>query len=243
MNYRVDSPAGSARISEAGEYRLGLLHSETDTQLELAVVRGTGEIVTEQGTTPVRAGERANASDGLAPLVPLRLQLGRWRRIRSVVRVAARPGRGGVGLGAVSAGRHAGLCVVVAADGDWRYAPRYGYVWYPRVAVDWRPYYHGRWVAYPDYGWTWVGADRFAWPTHHYGRWGFSAGVWFWIPDARWAPAYVSWGYAPGYVSWCRSASTIVRSSASIASMAVRDMPGRSSLNRPSAAARCMSGR
>ena len=27
------------------------------------------------------------------------------------------------------------------------------------------------------------------WPTHHYGRWGFSAGVWFWIPSARWAPA------------------------------------------------------
>src|SRR5205823_3712413 len=37
----------------------------------------------------------------------------------------------------------------------------------------------------------------------HYGRWGFSAGVWFWIPSSRWAPAYVSWGYATDYVSWC----------------------------------------
>jgi translation initiation factor IF-2 len=27
--------------------------------------------------------------------------------------------------------------------------------------------------------------------------------VWFWIPTSRWAPAYVSWGYANDYVSWC----------------------------------------
>ena len=48
-----------------------------------------------------------------------------------------------------------------------------------------------------------MGVDAFAWPTHHYGRWGLNAGAWFWIPATRWAPAYVSWGYAPGYVSWC----------------------------------------
>jgi hypothetical protein len=88
-------------------------------------------------------------------------------------------------------------------DGDWRFTQSYGYAWYPRVAADWRPYYYGRWASYPRYGWTWIGAERFAWPTHHYGRWGVSAGVWFWIPSSRWAPAYVSWGYAPGYVSWC----------------------------------------
>ena len=87
--------------------------------------------------------------------------------------------------------------------GDWRYQQSYGYVWYPRVDVGWRPYYYGRWAPYPRYGWTWIGADRFAWPTHHYGRWGFSANAWFWIPANRWAPAHVSWAYAPGYVSWC----------------------------------------
>ena len=79
----------------------------------------------------------------------------------------------------------------------------YGYVWYPSVAVDWRPYYYGRWVTLRPYGWTWVGADPWAWPTHHYGRWGFSASRWFWIPGRSWGPAWVSWAYAPGYVSWC----------------------------------------
>ena len=99
-------------------------------------------------------------------------------------------------------GGSADVFVHLQRSGDWRYQQAYGYVWYPRVAATWRPYYQGRWVTYPRYGWTWVGVDAFAWPTHHYGRWGLNAGAWFWIPAARWAPAYV-WWYAPGYVSWC----------------------------------------
>ena len=34
-------------------------------------------------------------------------------------------------------------------EGDWRYEESYGQVWYPRVAVGWRPYYYGRWAQYP----------------------------------------------------------------------------------------------
>src|SRR4029077_18788744 len=68
--YRIDSSAGSVRISQAGEYRVAVLHASTEhkaggsdeTQLELAVLRGTAEIFTDQGATPVRAGERAYAS-------------------------------------------------------------------------------------------------------------------------------------------------------------------------------------
>src|SRR6266540_1535654 len=65
--YRIDSPAGSARIIQPGEYRIALLRGEAEIQLEIAVVRGTAEIFTDQGSTPVRAGERAYASAGLAP--------------------------------------------------------------------------------------------------------------------------------------------------------------------------------
>jgi len=36
--------------------------------------------------------------------------------------------------------------------GTWRYAPDYGYVWYPMVAPDWRPYYYGYWEPLPRYG-------------------------------------------------------------------------------------------
>jgi hypothetical protein len=199
--YRVDSPAGSIRITQPGEYRIALLHGTDETQLELAVVRGAGDVFTDQGSTPVRAGERAYASAGLAPSYPYAYNsaswdaFDRWSESRRDVRL-------GVSTEYLPDDMQT-YAPLLDESGDWRYAPSYGYVWYPRVAADWRPYYYGRWASYPRYGWTWIGADRFAWPTHHYGRWGFSAGVWFWIPSSRWAPAYVSWGYAPGYVSWC----------------------------------------
>lgn len=87
--------------------------------------------------------------------------------------------------------------------GSWGYDAPYGYVWYPTVAADWRPYYYGSWSAVPTYGWTWVGLDAWSWPTHHYGRWGYSRARWFWIPGSTWGPAWVSWAAAPDYVSWC----------------------------------------
>jgi hypothetical protein len=88
-------------------------------------------------------------------------------------------------------------------DGSWQYAAPYGYVWYPKVAVDWRPYYYGSWSAVPSYGWTWIGIDRWSWPTHHYGRWGYARNSWFWIPGRTWGAAWVSWAAASDYVSWC----------------------------------------
>ena len=87
--------------------------------------------------------------------------------------------------------------------GSWQYAAPYGYVWYPTVAADWRPYYNGYWSPVPSYGWTWIGVDAWSWPTHHYGRWGYARNAWFWIPGRTWGAAWVSWASAPDYVSWC----------------------------------------
>src|SRR5439155_479366 len=87
--------------------------------------------------------------------------------------------------------------------GSWAYEPTYGNVWYPSVDNGWRPYYSGRWSFLARIGWLWVGVDRWSWPTHHYGSWGLNQSRWFWIPDRRWSPAWVSWASAPGYVSWC----------------------------------------
>src|SRR5919197_5142253 len=67
VDYRIDSSAGSVRITQAGEYRIAMLHGDRETQLELAVLRGAGELFTDQGSTRVRAGERADASEGLSP--------------------------------------------------------------------------------------------------------------------------------------------------------------------------------
>jgi hypothetical protein len=87
--------------------------------------------------------------------------------------------------------------------GSWQYDQPYGYVWYPQVGPDWRPYSYGAWSPIRPYGWTWVGAEAWAWPTHHYGRWGFARNAWFWIPGRTWGAAWVSWSFADDYVSWC----------------------------------------
>lgn len=204
VSYRVDSAVGSVRLTEAGEYRVSLIHTEKETQLELAVVRGAGEIFTEQGATPVRSGERAYASLGLLPSYAYTYnsanmdEFDRWSDLQ----------RGAVYAPSSESSQYlpadmTGYASTFDQYGDWRYQQTYGYVWYPRVATGWRPYYYGRWAPYPVYGWTWIAGDPFGYPTHHYGRWGFSANSWFWIPTPYWGPAYVSWGYAPNYVSWC----------------------------------------
>jgi hypothetical protein len=85
--------------------------------------------------------------------------------------------------------------------GQWEYMTPYGYVWYPAVDSNWRPYHDGSW-GFTKYGWTWYGRERWAWPTHHYGRWGFKGNSWYWIPDRIWGPGWVSWSVAAGFVSW-----------------------------------------
>ena len=204
VSYRVDSAVGSVRITQPGEYRIALIQAERETQLEFAVIRGGGEIVTDQGSTPVRSGERAYASQGLLPSYAYAFnsatldEFDRWAEMQ----------RGTVYAATSESSQYlpsdmGGYASTFDQYGDWRYQQSYGYVWYPRVANEWRPYYYGRWTPYPAYGWTWITADPFGYPTHHYGRWGFSAGAWFWIPSRHWGPAYVSWAYTPSYVSWC----------------------------------------
>jgi len=199
--YRIDSASGSVRIRDAGEYRVSVLHGTDENQLELAVLRGAAEIFTEQGTTGVRAGERAYASAGLAPSYAYAYNSANWDAFDRWSE-QRRDTRLGVSTQYLPSDMQQ-YASTFDQDGDWRYAQPYGYVWYPRVAASWRPYYYGRWAAYPRYGWTWVSVDHFGWPTHHYGRWGFSAGSWFWVPGNHWGPAWVSWGYAGNYVSWC----------------------------------------
>jgi FecR protein len=201
VSYRIDASSASALINEPGEYRLAVLHGAREAEIELAVIRGAAELVNDDGRTPLRAGERAYARANAAPSYAYVFNsaswdsFDRWSEARRDQRlgVSAQYLPEEVRPYAPSFDRY----------GAWGYEAAYGYVWYPRVSVDWRPYYNGRWVTLRPYGWTWIGIDPWAWPTHHYGRWGISAGTWFWIPGRSWGPAWVSWAYAPGYVSWC----------------------------------------
>lgn len=198
VHYRLDAPGGWVEISYPGEYRIAVLR---DDEIELAVLRGSADLVNEDGRTRLSAGERAFASAGAAPSAAYVFNSAAWD---SFDRWSE--GRRDERLGLSTQylpNEVRSYSSTFDRYGSWRYESTYGYVWYPTVYTHWRPYYHGRWATLRPYGWTWIGADPWAWPTHHYGRWGFSAGVWFWIPGRHWGPAWVSWAYAPGYVSWC----------------------------------------
>ena len=200
---QVDTPAGTVFINEPGEYRIGLIDDEGRPTLELAVVRGRAEIASDVERLTVETGERAWARVGEAPSYPVAFNSAQsdafydWASDRA----GSRRGTTSAQYVPASLTQYSGT---FDSYGSWNYEPTYGYVWYPRVAVGWRPYYSGRWRHYGGWGWTWTGGDPWAWPTHHYGRWGVStAGLWFWIPGSVWAGAWVDWQFSSSYVSWC----------------------------------------
>ena len=200
VGYRADTPSASADIGEPGEYRLSVA-SDPEGEVELAVLRGAADLVNEAGRTSLRAGERAFARGNAAPSYAYVFNSAAWDGFDRWCE-ARRSERLGISAEYLPDDIRP-YSSAFDRYGSWRHDDSYGYVWYPAVAVDWRPYYYGRWESLRPFGWTWIGTDPWAWPTHHYGRWGFSAGAWFWIPGRTWGPAWVSWAYAPGYVSWC----------------------------------------
>ena len=204
LEYRIDAPAGSVWLQTAGEYRVDVRRraGTEGTEVELSVIRGSAELVNQHGRTLVRAGMAAVTTADLAPSLPYVANSADWDGFDVWV-----DRQRSAWMGSYST-RYLPEELTYyggAFDtyGSWDYLPAYGNVWYPRVAAGWRPYSHGRWSYTGLYGWSWVGIDRWSWATHHYGRWGINAGSWYWIPDRRWSPAWVSWGIAPGYVSWC----------------------------------------
>ena len=201
LSYRIDAPFASAVINQPGEFRFSVLRSDRGQEVELAVLRGCAELANDDGRTTLCAGQRAYARANTAPSDAYAFNSASWDAFDRWSE-GRRDQRLGVSTQYLP-NEVQPYAPAFDQYGSWQYNTSYGYVWYPSVAVGWRPYYYGRWVTMRPYGWTWVGAGPWAWPTHHYGRWGFSAGSWFWIPGRAWAPAWVSWGYAPGYVSWC----------------------------------------
>ena len=201
VSYRIDAPFASAVINQPGEYRFSVLRSDRGQEVELAVLRGCAELANDDGRTTLCAGQRAYARADAAPSYAYAFNSASWDAFDRWSE-ARRDQRLGVSTQYLPSEVQP-YAPAFDQYGSWQYNTSYGYVWYPSVAVGWRPYYYGRWVTTRPYGWTWVGVGPWAWPTHHYGRWGFSAGSWFWIPGHAWAPAWVSWAYAPGFVSWC----------------------------------------
>ena len=202
LAYRVDAAGTTTWIRSAGEYRIVIDNRSAEPDVLVTVLRGAAELESAGGRTLVRTGFEARANARNEPSLPYAANVAVWDTFDRWVEDQHR-----YRTGARSAQylptelRHYGGAF--DHDGSWEHEQGYGYVWYPAVAVDWRPYYNGGWSFYGSFGWTWVGGGRWTWPTHHYGRWGLRTGRWFWIPGRTWGPAWVSWASAPGYLGWC----------------------------------------
>jgi hypothetical protein len=213
----IDTPGASVRFFSAGEYVV-TVGGSGEPEVELSVVRGSAQLSSDRGQMMLAEGERSVVKDGGEPIAAGPIATQQDEPIEQEMdeedapydptpdlEAFQRPSAGGAYGGTSYLPTELyGYETVLNQNGTWMSDPSYGYVWYPRVHSDWRPYYRGRWHHVPRYGWTWIGGERWAWPTHHYGRWGFhQARGFFWIPARKWGPAWVSWAIAPNYVGWC----------------------------------------
>ena len=203
-DYRVDGAGVTAWLQGAGEYRVGLRTDRGPAgELELTVFRGLAELETPVGRTRLRAGQQAYA---VATAAPSPAQVANASAVDEFDQWSEdqRDARLGVTSAQYLPAEVRAYSGAFDTYGSWEYLPAYGNVWYPRVDVGWRPYYHGRWSFYASFGWTWIGGGyRWGYPTHHYGRWGVHGSRWYWVPGRHWSPAWVSWAYAPNYIGWC----------------------------------------
>ncbi|HET9372863.1 MAG TPA: hypothetical protein VFO19_21525 [Vicinamibacterales bacterium] len=136
LEYRVDSISGSALIRTPGDYRLSLADARgaTNPEFELAVLRGSADLVNDLGRTAVRAGARAVSVATAAPSpalvfnVALNDSFDRW----TMDQRQARMGYQSAQYLPTEISYYSGA---FDTSGSWEYYQPYGYVWYPTVPV------------------------------------------------------------------------------------------------------------
>jgi len=196
----LSTPNVSVRPFQKGRYRVAV---HTDGTTEVTVRSGEAEIYTPQGTEILKSGKtmlvRGTLADPeyrIAKAIP-KDAWDEWNRNRD------KQLRGSQAYQYVSSDIYG--AEELDGYGQWVYAPTYGYVWRPRVAVGWAPYRYGRWGWVDWYGWSWISHDPWGWAPYHYGRWFNYPGYgWCWWPGARhhrhyWSPGLVAFfGYGSG---------------------------------------------
>ena len=198
---RVITPNATVYFQEPGQYRIEA-GSAVDSGGWTRVVtrRGFAELVTDRGSSIVRAGESLLAEGD------------RWAHL--TLSAADAPDAlerwsgdlADQALRAARSSRYVEPELAYAAAplddaGDWVEVESVRY-WRPHVAVDWRPYWQGRWAWTPS-GYTWVSYEPWGWVPYHYGRWCSLPGYgWAWRPGAVYSPAWVYWNWNSGWAGW-----------------------------------------
>ena len=189
---------GKVAFPVPGRY---FLTARDDGDAQLVVRTGRGTVTTDRGEFTVNAGDEA--------MIGAEVRIGRF----SGGALAEEPP-----VELSDAESSAGVPPYAAEElrdyGEWVDTPDYGYVWRPRVAVGWTPYYYGRWDWVSPFGWTWVSFEPWGWWPYHYGYWYSDASFgWVWCPYR----SFVSVGFTFGsfhtrhFLSRCDFAPSTVR--------------------------------
>ncbi len=193
---RIETGNSTIYIQAAGRYTVA---ARRNGDSELVVREGYAEVVSERGSTIVRADEEVVVEDrefARARLYDARsyTSLERWaeRLVREAERFDGDDVDPTLRYSAATLNDH-GTWLRVKGRRAWR----------PRVTAGWRPYHSGRWTYTPS-GLTWVSSESWGWVPYHYGSWDYVGGHgWLWYPGHRYAPAWVYWHWGNSYASWC----------------------------------------
>jgi hypothetical protein len=190
--YEIDTPNQAFTINRPGRYRVE--SSENGDYTVVTIREGEGESTGNGQSYTIHSGQQVRFS-GTNSLNAEVQQIGdpdpfdRWSNDRER-RYEDSP-----------SARYCSRQVVGFEDldeyGDWRPAPEYGTVWYPRVDAGWAPYHNGHWAWIDPWGWTWVDDASWGYAPFHYGRWVSVGNRWGWVPGPRevrpvYAPALVA---------------------------------------------------
>ncbi len=191
-DYEIDTPNQAFLIHQPGRYRVE--SSENGDYTVVTIREGEGESTGNGQSYTIHRGQRVtfsgtNALNADVQQIADPDQFDRWSDERER-RYEDSP-----------SARYCSRQVVGFEDlddyGDWRPAPEYGTVWYPRVEAGWAPYHNGHWAWIDPWGWTWVDDASWGYAPFHYGRWVFVGSRWGWMPGPRevrpvYAPALVA---------------------------------------------------
>lgn len=192
----IRTPGATLYVHEPGTYRI---EAAGQGWTELVVRAGYAEMLTERGSTIVRAGELA------------RTQGDAWGRVR----LAQAGPEDALELWDRELHARAEVAAVSYVEPELAYAAAplndYGswievdasWYWRPRVDAGWRPYWQGRWCSTPS-GLTWVSYEPWGWVPYHYGTWAMLPGYgWAWRPGYVYSPAWVYWNWGSRWAGWC----------------------------------------
>ncbi|MEO8277009.1 MAG: DUF6600 domain-containing protein [Thermoanaerobaculia bacterium] len=184
-------------FQEPGLYKI---ETDGDRWTRVTTRRGFAEVVTDRGSSIVRADETILAQGDRWVTLELAAAEGLDALERWSDGLADQAERASVSSRYVEP-QLAYDAAPLDDAGDWIVVENVRY-WHPRVESGWRPYSQGRWSWTPS-GYTWVSYEPWGWVPYHYGRWCSLPGYgWGWRPGAVYSPAWVYWSWTVDWASW-----------------------------------------